>query len=122
MACFDFEPVPYLDENLAPQFKATSYEPGTLLTIDDANVVMTAIAYDEDAAEGDTLDFLWFAGPQFLSSTPLPGLGNEGDEIVLHGSVVTLPYDLDLDGLELSCTVIDAEGADVEATWPLEVL
>ena len=122
MACFDFEPIRYLDENLSPDFEHLAFEDGTQLTVDDANVRVFAIAYDEDYVSGDTLDFLWYAGPQFISGDPMQVPGDTSDERVLFASQIVVPYDLDLNGQELSCTVIDPEGAKVEASWPLVVL
>lgn len=122
MACFDFEPIVYLDENQVPEFERTAFDDGAVLVVDDANVTFFAIAFDPDHEQGDSLDFLWFAGPEFVSSSPMPVPGDTADERVNFGSKIVVPYNLELDGLELSCTVVDPEGGETERTWPMEVL
>jgi transketolase N-terminal domain/subunit len=46
----------------------------------------------------------------------------ENDEGDIWESDVTVPWDEDLDGAELTVKILDAGGATTRASWTLEVL
>ncbi|MBM4365740.1 MAG: hypothetical protein FJ102_05955 [Deltaproteobacteria bacterium] len=122
MGCFAFWPTPYLDENEAPELERASWDDGEPVTVDGVNDIFFAVAFDPDldAEAGDSVEFLWQAGPYLVD--PREEREEEtGDQIYFY-SFVELPYDPELNGEMLSVTVYDVEGADDRMSWPLEVL
>lgn len=120
MGCFAFWPTPYLEENEAPSFFKWSRDDGALVSVDGVNDTFFVIALDPDLGDEETLQFIWQAGP-YLVDPREESADADGDTILFY-SLIDIPYDPDLDGEVLSCTVIDEGGADDRMSWPLEVL
>ena len=122
MGCFALWPTPYLDENEAPVILQRSREEGTTHTVDGVNDLFFVVAEDPDldVEAGDSLQFIWQAGP-YLVDPREEREETEGEAIYFY-SLIEIPYDPELDGELLSVSVYDAEGAEARSSWPLEVL
>lgn len=114
-ACLITDPLPTILENQAPMINPTSYPPDEPIVWKDTSVNVWVMAVDPD---GDEINFFFSLSEDGSLGTAVQVSTNP------EGWQVTLPYDLDLDGQVLTCTVFDDQVVPAwsEVSWPLEVL
>jgi len=121
MACFVTWEMPILDVNEPPEVIAWTQADGELISYhEDLGFYLAAQDTDSD----EDLLFLWQADNSRLFDVSYrTSLAEDtGEAGGIWMSEVTVPWDEDLDGAELTVQILDASGGTTRASWTLEVL
>lgn len=118
--CFVTWEMPILDVNDPPEMVAALHDDGDLVSFDE-DLPFFIAARDPDS--NAPLLFLWQVDNTRLfdvSYVTQAAGGDQGGDV--WESDVTVPWDEEFDGAELTVKIVDAGGATTRAAWTLEVL
>jgi hypothetical protein len=119
MGCFVTWEMPILDVNEPPVLLASLHDDGDTVAYDE-DLPFFIAAQDPDS-DAPLLFFWQVENARLFEVSYMVGEG-ENDEGDIWESDVTVPWDEDLDGAELTVKILDAGGATTRASWTLEVL